>query len=423
MRPYRGTNPHTYFRGAGATVRITPRVDATAFVSHRNRDATLDTLQYTGAVVARTLRSTSLRRTSTERQYRRVLPTTHAGAHVQWQTTKLHVGMLGLYAQFGHPLVPTVRPDTQYRMAGTWTTHWSLSAHYAPTARFVLMGEGALTGPKGRAAVLGMHADIGRGATLAVRGYTAHRRYDPLDLGGLDGGRIAGVRGAETRVALTVHPYWTLYGALRQTYTQIPQFLTTRPESATRATASVHYDPPTPLHFRVQGQWRTDDQRAAITHPYGPTVPVHTARIQHKVRAHMRYAVSSTLRIDARSAWTHVQLSDGVETGTLLWVEANAESTSRLSANARWTLFGTDGFESRLFAYEPDVRYGFSVPALFEHGQRAHVLAGLDITSALHLEAKYSVVAYTNRAVVGQGRDQIDSHRVRNWRVQLRWAM
>jgi hypothetical protein len=423
VRPYRGTNPHTYFRGVAVTTRLTPQVDATAFVSHRNRDATLDTLQYSGEVVARSLRSTSLRRTTTERQYRRVLPTTHAGGYVQWQSPQLRVGVLGMYARFGHPLVPALRPDTRHSMVGRWTTHWSLSAHYGITERVALMGEGALTGPEGRSAVLGMQAGVGRGATLAIRGYAAHQRYDPLDLGGLEGSGIAGSRGAETRVSLTVHPHWTLYGALRQTYTRIPQFRTTRPESATRATASVHYDPHARLHLRLQGQWRTNDQRVSTTHPYGPTVPVHASRIQHKMRAHVRYAVTPTLRIDTRTAWTRVQLSDGAETGSLLWVEADYAPVPRLSTNMRWTLFGTDSFESRLFAYEPDVLYGFSVPALFEHGQRAHVLAGLDLTSALHLEAKYSVVAYTNRNVVGQGRDQIDSHRIRNWRVQLRLAL
>ncbi len=423
LRPYRGTNPHTYFRGVGATVRITPQVDATAFVSHRNRDATLDTLQHSNRVVARSLRSTSLRRTTTERQFRRVLPATHVGGHAQWQSDALRVGLLGLYARFGHPLVPDFRPDTRHDFAGRWTTHWGVSAHYTPAPRITLVGEGALTGPEGRAAVLGAHADIGRAATLTIRGYAATRHYDPLDLGGLDGNAIAGERGAETRVALTVHPYWTLYGALRQIYTRIPQFRTTRPEVATRTSASVHYDPDTQLHFRLQGQWRTQDRRTSVTRAYGPTVPVHSLHSQHRIRIHLKYGVTERLRFSTRTAWTRVQLPATTETGSLLWIETDYTPLPRLSTNMRWTLFGTDGFDSRLFAYEPDVRYGFSVPALFEHGQRAHALIRLDLTSAVHLEAKYSVTAYTNRDVIGQGRDQIDSSRVRNWRVQLRWTL
>ncbi|MFO8231340.1 MAG: helix-hairpin-helix domain-containing protein [Longimonas sp.] len=423
VRAYRGTNPHSYFRGVGATVRITPQVDATAFVSHRNRDATLDTLQHASDIVARSLRSTSLRRTTTERQYRRVLPTTHVGGQVQWQAAGLRVGLLGLYARFGHPLVPSLRPDTRHDFAGQWTTHWSLAAHYTLSENLTLVGEGALTGPEGRAAVLGAHADIGRAATLVVRGYAMHRRYDALDMGSLPGSGGAGSQGAETRLALTVHPHWTLYGALQQTYTRNPQFRTTRPEVATRASAAVHYDPHTQLHLRLQGQWRTRDHRQSTTYPYGPTVPVHSMRTQHNVRTHLRYAFTETLRFDTRAAWTYVQQPDGSETGTLLWVETGYAPLARLSTNMRWTLFGTDSFESRLFAYEPDVRYGFSVPALFEHGQRAHVLVRLDLTSAVHLEAKYSVTAYTNRDVIGQGRDQIDSSRVRNWRLQLRWTL
>ena len=424
LRPYRGTSPHTYLRGIGATVRLHPQVDATAFVSHRNRDATLDTLQqYGGLVVARTLRSSSLRRTSTERQYRRVLATTHAGGHVQWTAPRLRVGLLGMYAHFAHPLLPAPRPDTRFRFAGSWTTHWSLAAHYAPTARLALVGEAASTGPRGRAAVLGLLTDMGRGATLTARAYAGNRYYDPLDLGGLDGNRVAGTQGVEARLSLAVHPHWTLHGGLRQGHTRVPQFRTTRPEVATRATAGVHYDPDTRLHLRVQGQWRTGDHRTSLTHAYGPSVPVHRLRTQHKARAHLRYAPTPRLRFDLRTAWTRVQIAEATEAGTLLWVGTEYAPRAWIATNIRWTLFGTDGFESRLFTYEPDVQYGFSVPALFEHGQRAYALVGIDITAALHLEAKYSVTAYTNRETIGQGRDFIDSHRVRNWRVQLRWRL
>lgn len=423
IRPYRGTSPHTYFRGAGASVRVTRSLEATAFASHRRRDATLDTLHHSEAVVARSLRTSSLRRTDTERQYRRLLSATHVGGHMQWRHRRLHIGVLGLYARFGHPIVPPARPDTRYAFAGRWTTHWGLAAQYSTMRNVVLFGETARTGPRGAATVLGVHAPVGRAGSVGLRGHAANRFYDPLDLGGLDGRSVAGERGITARLALPVHAYWTLYGTVQQTYVRVPQFRTTRPVVATRTAASVHYMPSRHFDLRVQGQWRTGDIRESVTHPYGPTVPVHGRRTQHNLRLHMQYAATPDLRFSVRTAATRVQLSDQSETGTLLWVETDYAPHRRISTNTRWTLFDTEGFESRLFAYEPDLQYGFSIPALFDQGQRAHALVRLNVSRALRVETRYSVSAFTTRDVIGQGRDTINSHRVRDWRVQLRWAL
>ena len=421
LRPYRGTSPHTYLRGAGITLNLFRSLQATAFASHRNLDATLDTL-HTGAVVARSIRSSSLRRTETERSHRRQLPTTHIGSHMQWQSARIHVGVLGLYTQFGHPIRPALRPDTQPAFAGEWTTHWSVHAQYVASANTHLFAEGAQTGPRGQAAAAGLHTAIGRHATLAVRGYYTNASYDPLEWGGVAGRSYGGMRGITARIALDVHPSWTLQGTLQQEHIRIPQFQTTRPETAVRGALALHFRPHNALHVYAQGQMRRHDVRTQTTAPHGPTFPVHAFRDQANLRVHVTHTFSSQWQWSARTAYTHVHHSANTESGTLLWTEVQYTPTTRVHLNTRWTLFDTDSFDSRLFAYEPDVLYGFSVPALFDQGQRAHLLARVQLTDALLLESRYSVTAYTHRAVIGSGQGRIDDSRVRDWRIQLRWA-
>jgi len=43
------------------------------------------------------------------------------------------------------------------------------------------------------------------------------------------------------------------------------------------------------------------------------------------------------------------------------------------SMNGRLAYFHTDGYNSRLYAYENDVLYSFSIPALYGEGIRAYL--------------------------------------------------
>ena len=68
----------------------------------------------------------------------------------------------------------------------------------------------------------------------------------------------------------------------------------------------------------------------------------------------------------------------------------NAKETFR--GSFRISLFRTESWESRIYVYEPDVLYGYSVPALFGKGIRACLNIGYSPLDAVDLWLKVSAM-------------------------------
>ena len=64
----------------------------------------------------------------------------------------------------------------------------------------------------------------------------------------------------------------------------------------------------------------------------------------------------------------------GSEKGILICQDVFFTPTERpFSMNGRFAYFHTEGYNSRLYAYENDVLYSFSIPALYGHGIRSYL--------------------------------------------------
>jgi len=55
----------------------------------------------------------------------------------------------------------------------------------------------------------------------------------------------------------------------------------------------------------------------------------------------------------------------------------------------RYCLFSTDSWDSRLYTYENDILYSFSIPALSGEGSRSYLMAKLDIAHFGEIRIKY----------------------------------
>jgi hypothetical protein len=91
------------------------------------------------------------------------------------------------------------------------------------------------------------------------------------------------------------------------------------------------------------------------------------------------------------------------------------------SGNIRFQYFETDNFDSRIYAYENDVLYGFSIPAFFDKGFRYYTNINYDVSQKLSLWLRIARTSYLNRETVGSGLDEINGNARTEVRVQVLW--
>ena len=59
----------------------------------------------------------------------------------------------------------------------------------------------------------------------------------------------------------------------------------------------------------------------------------------------------------------------------------------------RYCLFNTDSWDSRIYTYENDLLYSFSIPAFSGEGSRSYIMAKLDIGKRTEIRLKYGITS------------------------------
>ena len=88
------------------------------------------------------------------------------------------------------------------------------------------------------------------------------------------------------------------------------------------------------------------------------------------------------------------------------------------SGNIRLQYFKTDGYDSRLYAYENDVLYGYSIPVYYGKGYRYYVNINYDINKRLSVWGRFAQTVYPDKNSIGSGLDMIQGHTKSEVKIQ-----
>jgi hypothetical protein len=91
------------------------------------------------------------------------------------------------------------------------------------------------------------------------------------------------------------------------------------------------------------------------------------------------------------------------------------------SAVLRAQFFETSGYDSRVYAYENDVLYSYSIPPFFDKGFRYYVNLNYDLSKKLSLWMRWAQSIYQARQTIGTGLDEIPGNRRTDVKFQVRW--
>jgi hypothetical protein len=148
-----------------------------------------------------------------------------------------------------------------------------------------------------------------------------------------------------------------------------------------------------------------------------------THRSRHNMRFHLTYRLSSQWKLQSRLTVSRYQQKPMEKTnGYLLYqdVEYKMERLP-LQWSFRYAVFNTDDYDTRIYAYEKDVLYKFSIPAYAYQGQRYYLMAKYDLNSALTFWLRFSQTFYHNRSTISSGLEEIDGNKRSEITAQLQW--
>ena len=77
----------------------------------------------------------------------------------------------------------------------------------------------------------------------------------------------------------------------------------------------------------------------------------------------------------------------------------------------RLQYFETDGYDSRLYAYENDVLYSFSIPVFYDKGYRYYLNVNYDVNKRLSCWFRWAQTIFKDKTTVGSGLDEIKGNK------------
>lgn len=447
IRPYGSVDENSFFRGAALTLGLTPRVYVSAFASRRALDASVFTPDSSdladpglpdaiadGTLVT-SLNADGLHRTANELARKDALDETLLGGGVEYRYASDDVegraGVVATQSTFGTPLAAGDRPDELFEFEGDEAT--VVSAYADLKARsgqaFTEVARGAGGGLGG---VAGLLADLGGGADLLVVG----RHYEPsfTSLHGYPFGERNGVGQNETGVYVgaRVRPSrtWTVNAYFDQYRFPFLRFNEPRPTQGTEALVHVEHRPR--RYLRVYAQARTETRETGVDVPNtvpGSAVGGLADETRQTLRLHGEWDATRTLRFRARVEGSRylpprgggTDPEAGTQTGSLVYQDVRWQARRWLRADARVTLFDTDGYDARLYVFENDLTGVFSIPALAGRGVRAYVLFSATPVDGLTAQLKMATTFLRGVRSIGSGATEVDGSAVRDLGVQVRY--
>jgi hypothetical protein len=429
LAPFGSTEENRFFRGAGATIRLTPSLSVTAFGSRRSLDASfrdepVDSAEAaSGTLPATTLSISGLHRTDSELDRKDALNETAIGGGVEYVWKRVRVGAAGIHSRFDRPLAPSDRPDDQFDFAGDRATTTTLYGT-AYLGDYVLFGEAARSPDGVFGGVAGAAVDIGTRTEAIVMGRAYPRDFVSLhgygfgERGGATRNEVGVYAGARVQVA----DDWRVAAYVDQYRFPWLRFAVPRPTSGIEARVVIEHAPRPWLEHYVQLRSETKENGTDRTGPGGRLLDAVQPETRQSIRWNGVYIFSRALTLRTRLEATRFNDPEAhARTGILLYQDVRWRPRPSLRLDTRLAFFDTDGFDARVFAYEYDLLYAFSVPAFFGTGQRFYVLGRYKPHPTLTLEAKYGATRFENVTSVGSGLNETDGNLVREVGVQVRW--
>jgi len=121
-------------------------------------------------------------------------------------------------------------------------------------------------------------------------------------------------------------------------------------------------------------------------------VPQQKQMVARSVRGSVRYSLYDNLTLGTRIDYKTVDPSGS--SGTLLLEDISFRFRHiPVALWVRYCIFSTDDWNSRIYTYENDLLYSYSVPALSGEGCRSYIMAKWDIKDIIDLRVKYSITS------------------------------
>ena len=437
-----------FMRGAAITLGGGP-FSGSVFYSHRWVDANVsvvDSLENEAELIS-SLQETGYHRTIGELLDRHAIRQQVIGGHLAYAIAHFEVGYTAQHTWLSTPLELKPSHYNQFYFQGKNLTNQGIDFKYVK-GKYAVFGEMAMSynpgtkvpepaeGPTstqsgvstgsttlGFAGLLGLTVKPAGYLNFTVMYRDYGKTYQNLMSNAFgEGSRNQGQRGIYLGVEVAPAPYWNLLA-----YADQFQFtwLTSQVNAPSRGhdyymrlSHSFNRRTNAYLQFRSKTKMKNSTDAFVFSH-----YPIFYTK--NTVRFNINYELGWDIHCANKAEYAHYRNEDGTnEHGYFLCQDiAYKPENLPFSLTFRYAIFDAKDYNARVYAYENDVLYSFSVPAMYGKGMRFYLLGKVKLFNSLTLYARIGRTIYSDRDEIGSGLTLIEGNHKTDLKVEAIWKL
>jgi hypothetical protein len=421
LRPYTSVNEANYLRGAAFTLGA-KGFEVTAFGSYRQADANIISNSDTSLNADEAFSSfneSGYHRTANEIADKNSVTTITTGGNFSYNRRTWHVGINTVYNKFFKSLKRTLYPYNQFDFNRSQLINASIDYHLL-IKNFHFFGEAALSDNLGFGILNGAMISADSKVDISI----VHRYYS-RDFHSLNAIAFAEASKPQNEngiyLGISIKPismvridgFFDLYKSNWLKYlTDAPSFgnenflqLTVTPNKKFEAYARYRFE------LKKKNQTANEGYFDYLVN-----------EVRQGGRINFKYKVSDLFTLSNRVEVSFYKMGTlPLESGFLIYQDLAFKKLGfPLSFNARLGIFKTSSYNTRIYAYENDVLYSFSIPAHYGNGMRYYLTLNYDITRNIEVWFRIARTDYFDSKTIGSGLDAIEKNHKTELKAQLR---
>lgn len=419
IRPNTSANENQFLRGSAITLGF-KRFTLTAFGSHKKNDATVMLTDSIDAEVLEVsaLQYTGLHRTPRELENRRSVSETLFGGRAGYTGSRFQAGVTFYNMNLGARLEPSQQLYNKYYFRGRQNHVLGADVLYLFRGGQVF---GEVSGSASGGVALMAGSSLFPSPRLVLSG--VYRRFDKnyqnlYNAPFAESSNAAGEEGLFVGMLFLISSRVTFTGYVDHFRFRWLRYRVDAPSRGKEYTGEFTYNPTRYVEMRLRYRYKQREQNVSGNE----RITIPQSYEKQSIRFHIGYNASRELSLRNRVEWV---ISSGnqrnIRNGYMMYQDVIwRPSANRWSLTARYALFDTDTYDERIYAYENDVLYAFSVPAYYYKGSRAYMLLRYQASRKLDFWLRIGQTWYANTSSIGSGLDEITGNTRTEIKAQVR---
>ncbi|MFT6921610.1 MAG: hypothetical protein ACJA1C_000607 [Crocinitomicaceae bacterium] len=423
LRAYTSVDETRFLRGAAVVLGV-GNFSLTAFGSRKAVDASVvvDSLLEDQEFVS-SINLTGFHRTNSEIERKNALIENIYGANFQYAQRNLQVGAAAVSQGYDSEFIKDIQPYNQFDFRGKNSV--AISADYSFVVKnFNFFGEISRTGYSGKTAILsGVLFSLDKRVSMAVVARDYDRAYQTFyNAGFAEGSRTQNERGLYAGLKLNLSREFSINSYLDVFKFPWMKFQVDGPSDGYEIMIQPSYKPSRSLEIytRFRQQMRQKNSRDS-----DGTITGLEDVLQRNYRINFNYKISEAFRLKSRVEYVTINRpSNTPESGIIITQDLlYRPKSSPIDIALRYALFDTDSYDTRIYTFESNALYVFSVPAYYYKGSRAYALIRYTFLRKFDLWVRYGVSIFANRTSLGSGAEEIIGNTKTDVTIQLRMKL